>query len=108
MTNTCENVDNQPCNDYLTIAGVQGHLEQTCNSYYLNMITQEVSIISQMENDSFTTNACLAFIHPNQVSQLQRFYTILTNQFPNLWCPCPEHITGPISNLSQLIFTWAG
>ena len=97
MTNTCKDVNNQPCHGYLTeYSRSMGHLGPTCNSYQSNMITQEASIISQMENDGFTVYAFLAFIHPNPISQFQGFYTILTNQVPNLWCPCPEPMTGPI------------
>ena len=97
MTNTCKDVHNQPCHDYLTeYSRSMGHLGPTCNSYQSNMITQEVSIISQKVNDGFTVNAFLAFIHPNPISQFQGFYTVLTNQVPNLWCPCPEPIIGPI------------
>ena len=49
-----------------------------------------------MEENNYATNVFLTFIHPNQASKLQGFYTILTNQFPNLWCSCPDPITGPL------------
>ena len=87
MTNTYGNVDNvQTCNDWLTEhIKSTGHLDQTCSGFYPNIITQEVSIFSQMEENNYATNAFLALIHPNQASKLQGFYTILMNQLPNLW-----------------------
>ena len=97
MTNTCKNVNNRLCHDYFSEHSKgMGHLGLTCDSDQSNMITQEVNIISRMKNDGFIANASLAFIHPNPISQIQGFYTILTDQVPNLWCPCPEPITGPI------------
>ena len=97
MTNTVNDFSNQYYHPYLPDPSRnRGHLGLLGTNHHHNMIIQEVNIISQMENDGFTTNASLAFIHPNPISQFQGFYTILTNQVPNLWCPCPEPLTGPI------------
>ena len=98
MTNTCGNVDSkQTCNHWLTEhIRSMGHLDQTCNGFYPNMIAQEVSIIFRTENNNYATNAFLAFIHSNPASKLQGFHTILMNQFPNIWCSCPESITSPL------------
>ena len=58
MTNMCKNVNNQLCHDYFTEYGRgMGHLGLSCDSDQSNMITQEVSFISQMENDGFIANA---------------------------------------------------
>ena len=38
----------------------------------------------------------LPFVHPTNNSQLKGFYNVYTQHSFNVWCPCPEPMTGPL------------
>ena len=73
-----------------------GHHHQASRfqSLETNAMTQNVSIFNTSPHVG--GSPILAFVHPTNNSQLKGLYNVYTQHSFNVWCPCPEPVTGPL------------